>query len=103
MSQQITRRATNTSNSPQPVIIGGDSDDGAVTTQLTASSGITIPQEGANSYANSALRLAKELVAAVIGISLTVCLFMMIWRAFDFLGRDQADLSFQWVKDLLLL
>jgi hypothetical protein len=97
MAQQIIRTTTETSDPLRsPAILNP-----APTTGVPAN-GIGPTQTGDESVVDKGLRWAKELMAALIGIALVACLVAMLWRSFDFLGRDQTDLSFQRVKDLLL-
>lgn len=102
MSLPKMRMASDAPGSPEPIVVGGDSNEGAVSTRSAAMTVTPDIQTGSFSSLDGGLRWVKELVAATIGASLTVCLLLMLWRAFDFLGRDQADPSFQRIKDLLL-
>jgi hypothetical protein len=78
MSQPIIRVASGALGSPEPVVVGGDSNDGTVMTQSATKTLIPDVQKGSYSYVDGGLRSVKELVAAAMGTSLIVCLLLMM-------------------------
>lgn len=97
MSEEINRMPIQTSTTPRPpaVLTPATTGDANITGTIPAA---TI----GNSLNEIWLRWVKELMAALIGIGLVVCLLVMIVKAFDFIRVPADDPAFQKVKDLLL-
>ncbi len=102
MLQPGTSAGFQTSASPQPVLVGGLFKGVDAGNQPTPNIETIPPSVEANTYMDKGLRWVKELLAGVIGITLVACLLIMISKAFDLIGKDASDISFQRVKDLLL-
>src|SRR5215211_4881950 len=96
MSQQITNTAPAISDSSRSSIVRTPA-----ATEQSPPNGNNQTQEG-DSLVDSRLRWVKEFVAALIGVTLVVCLVLLIWQSFSLLGGDPNNPSFQRVKDLLL-
>lgn len=63
----------------------------------------TLPQNPpAPPLTDALLTRAKEAVAAVIAIIVIICLIAMIWKAFGLMNKDDSEVAFRQVKDLLL-